>query len=143
MQCASHAAFSRRPGRFLWTMAAGAVVTILAGCSPPVTDVVDLQLAPQATWDAMLNVQILPLGLPAPPDVGSVGPVLSYGCGAAPIEASTNAVQQLRAKALRLQAVAVMDVLLQPGGRGAPCGQAYAVMGSGIALAHRGIPSTW
>jgi hypothetical protein len=116
---------------------------ILAGCIPaPPTEVVDLRDAPQATRDALLRVQILPLGVAAPPDVGAVATVSSYGCGSTPVAASTDAIEQLRAKALLNQATAVMDVLLGPGGPG-PCNAGYSATASGMALAARGVPPTW
>ena len=90
----------------------------------------------------MLLVEILPVGMPAPFNVGSVGPVLSYGCGSTPVQASTDAIQQLRVKALIVRATAVMDVLLAPSGSG-PCNAGYGVTASGIALAERGIPPAW
>jgi len=117
------------------------VMAILAGCAPP-TDVIDLRQAPQATRDAMLHVQILPLGTPAPPGVGSVGPVSAYGCGPSPADAASDAVQQLQAKALRMQATAVISVLFGPGGLG-PCQLGYSVTASGIAAAARGVPPTY
>lgn len=117
------------------------ILTILGGCAPP-TDVVDLQKLPQATRDAMLNVPILPLGAPPPPGTGSVGPVSAYGCGPSPSDAASDAVQQLQAKALRMQATAVVNVLFGPGGLG-PCQLGYSTTASGIAVAARGVPPTY
>jgi hypothetical protein len=117
------------------------LLAILAGCAPP-TDVIDLHQAPQATRDAMLHVGILPLGTPAPPGVGSVGPVSAYGCGPSPADAASDAVQQLQAKALRMQATAVIDVLFGPGGIG-PCQLGYSATASGIAASPRGVPPTY
>lgn len=117
------------------------LLAILGGCAPP-TDVIDLQKLPQATRDAMLNVPILPLGLPTPPGVGSVGPVSAYGCGPSPSDAGSDAVQQLQAKALRMQATAVVNVLFSSGGIG-PCQLGYSTIASGVAVSARGIPPTY
>jgi hypothetical protein len=117
-------------------------VSLFTGCATPTTDVVDLSLAPAATQDAMLRVQILPLGMNAPSNVGSVGPIAGYGCGDTPTDAATNAVQQLQVKALQRQATAVMSVVLAqatPSG----CAGAYAANATGIAVAQRGIPPVW
>ena len=117
------------------------LLAILVGCAPP-TEVIDLHQAPQATRDAMLHVPILPLGVPAPPGVGSVGPVSAYGCGPSPADAAGDAVQQLQAKALRMQATAVIDVLFGPGGIG-PCQLGYSATASGTAVSARGVPPTY
>jgi hypothetical protein len=117
-------------------------ILFYAGCATPTTDVIDLSLAPAATQDAMLRVQILPLGMNAPSNVGSVGPIAGYGCGDTPTDAATNAVQQLQVKALQRQATAVMSVVLAqatPSG----CAGAYAANATGIAVAQRGIPPVW
>jgi uncharacterized protein YbjQ (UPF0145 family) len=90
----------------------------------------------------MLHVQILPLGLPAPPGVGSVGPISAYGCGPSKSAAASDAIQQLQAKALRMHATAVVDVLIGPGGIG-PCAAGYSATANGIAVAARGIPPTY
>ncbi|HEX2939973.1 MAG TPA: hypothetical protein VHO91_02930, partial [Rhodopila sp.] len=114
-----------------------------AACVPqqPVS-VVDLSAAPQGTLDAMLHVPVLPLGLPPPHGVGPVGAITGYGCDVSGSAAATNAVQQLRAKALLLHATAVTDVLItQLGGSG--CSAGYGVTASGIAVAARGVPPTW
>jgi hypothetical protein len=118
------------------------VVAALVGCAPP-TEVVDLSRAPQATLDAMVHVPVLPLGVPAPPGVGSVGPISAYGCGQSTTAASSDAVQQLLVKALRMQATAVVDVLIGPGGIIGPCQLGYNATASGIAVAARGVPPTW
>jgi len=118
------------------------VVAALVGCAPP-TEVVDLSRAPQATLDAMVHVPVLPLGLPAPLGVGSVGPITAYGCGQSATAASGDAVQQLQVKALRMQATAVVDVLIGPGNIIGPCQLGYNATASGIAVAARGVPPTW
>ncbi len=113
----------------------------VASCAPP-TNVIDLSVLPQATQDEMLRVQILPLGMSPPPNLGSVGPIEGYACGNSPTDAAANAVQQLQVKALQRQATAVMSVVLAqatPAGCWAP----NAVTASGIALAYRGIPPSW
>lgn len=120
-------------------------LALLLGCaacvSQPVS-VIDLSAAPQGTLDAMLHVPVLPLGMPPPQGVGSVGQITGYGCDVSGSAAATGAVQQLRAKALLLQATAVTDVLItQVGGSG--CSAGYAVTASGIAVAARGVPPTW
>ena len=127
--------------RSLPTLCAATALAALAGCAPP-TEVVDLRGAPQATLDAMLQVQILPLGMPAPPGVGSVGPIMAYGCGTSVSAAGNDAVTQLQAKALRMRATAVMDVLIGPGGIG-PCMAGYSATASGTAVAARGVPPTY
>ncbi len=90
----------------------------------------------------MLRVQILPLGMSAPPNVGSVGQLEGYGCGNSPTDGAASAIQQLQAKALQRQATAVMSAALSralPAG----CWATNAVTASGIAVANRGIPPTW
>jgi hypothetical protein len=114
----------------------------LAACASQPVNVIDLSAAPQNTLNAMLHVPVLPLGMPSPQGVGSVGPITGYGCNVSGSAAATDAVQQLRAKALLLQATAVTDVLItQTGGSG--CSAGHAVTASGIAVAARGIPPTW
>jgi hypothetical protein len=117
------------------------LVIVLVGCSPP-TDVIVLRDAPQATRDAMLLVRILPMGTAAPPGAGAVGPVVGYGCGATTVEASAAAVDQLRVKALRMRATAVMDVIIEPTGSG-PCFGSYKAIATGTAVAPRGLPSPY
>jgi len=113
----------------------------MAGCTPP-TEVVDLRAAPQATKDAMLQVKILPLGTPAPAGAGSVGPISGYGCAPTTEAASTEAVRQLQVKALRLRAVAVIDVLIGPADN-TLCLGGQNVIASGIAVAPRGISPSY
>lgn len=117
------------------------IMVILTGCTAP-TEVIDLQNAPEATRDAMLRIRVLPLGMPAPPDAGSIGPVSGYGCGSSSAEAASYAVQQLQAKALRMQATAIADVLFSSGGLG-PCQLGNSVVASGIAVGPRGVPPTY
>jgi hypothetical protein len=90
----------------------------------------------------MLHVPVLPLGLPGPTGVTSVGPIFGYGCGSSASGATTDAVQQLQIKALRMQATAVMDVLIAPAGIG-PCSAGYSVTASGTAVAAGGVPRPW
>jgi hypothetical protein len=116
-------------------------VGCLTGCAPP-TDVVDLRNTPQATWDAMLQVQILPIGMPAPGYVGSVGPVAGFGCGPTPVAASGDAVNQLRIKALRMRATAIMDVVIQSGPTGT-CFGGHTALANGTAVAHRGLSDAY
>jgi hypothetical protein len=141
--CAPEAA--RRSGRRLPRKGPATRVlvalTALAACAAP-TEVIDLSMTPQETWDAMLEVPVLPLGLPGPPGVGSVGPIFGYGCGSSASGAATDAVQQLQIKALRMQATAVMDVLIVPAGIG-PCSAGYSVTASGTAVAAWGLPHPW
>jgi hypothetical protein len=87
-------------------------------------------------------VQIVPLGLPVPPGVGSVGPIDGFGCGPSPSAAETDAIQQLQVKALRTRATAVVDVLVESGGTGL-CTAGYKATANGTAVAARGIPSTF
>jgi hypothetical protein len=141
--CTSEAA--RRPGRLLprkWLAACVLVaLAALTACAAP-TEVIDLSMTPQVTWDAMLRVPVLPLGLPGPPGVGSVGPIFGYGCGSSASGAATDAVQQLQIKALRMQAAAVMDVLIAPAGIG-PCSAGYSATASGTAVAAWGLTRPW
>jgi hypothetical protein len=118
------------------------VLATLAGCGPP-TDVIDTSTLPAATRDAMLQIQILPLGDPAPQGVGSVGPVAGYGCGATQVDASSAAVQQLQLKAMRLHAVAVTDVLIASANSVPSCYTPFAALAKGTAVAPRGIPPTY
>jgi hypothetical protein len=128
------------PRSWRWPAAGmlGALIVLIA-CAAP-TEVVDLSVTPQVTLDAMLRVQILPLGVPGPPDVGSVGPILGYGCGSSTSGAVTDAVQQLQVKALSMQAIAVIDVLIAPTG---PCYAGYGATARGTAVAASGLPRPW
>jgi hypothetical protein len=141
--CAPEAA--RRSGRLFPRKRLAACVlfalTAFAACAAP-TEVINLSMAPPETWDAMLRVPVLPLGLPGPPGVASVGPIFGYGCGSSASGAATDAVQQLQIKALRMQATAVMDVLIAPAGIG-PCSAGYSATASGTALAAWGHPRPW
>jgi hypothetical protein len=123
-----------------WVPALAALAALNA-CSPP-TDVINLTLTPQATRDAMLNVQIVPLGWAGPRGIGSVGPVMGYGCASSAGAASSAAVQQLQVKALSMQATAVVDVLLTPLGN-SPCFAGYSVLASGTAVGVRNPPGLW
>ena len=118
-----------------------ATLTMLNACSPP-TDVINLTLTPQATRDAMVNVQIVPLGWTGPRGVGSVGPIMGYGCASSAGAASSAAVQQLQVKALNVQAIAVVDVLITPLGN-SPCFAGYSVIASGTAVGVRNPPGLW
>jgi len=109
------------------------LVATLAGCAPP-TDVVDMQVVPQATRDAMLQVPVLPLGTGAPPGAVWYGQVDGYGCGNTPVAASSAAAQQLQIKALMTHADAVVNVLFQSAG-GFPCNAPYGAIASGTAVA--------
>jgi hypothetical protein len=141
--CAPEA--GRRPGRHLPRRGPATCIlvalTALTACAAP-TEVIDLSMTPQETWDAMLRVPVLPLGLPGPPGTASVGPIFGYGCGSSASGAATDAVQQLQIKALRIQATAVMDVLIAPAGIG-PCSAGYSVTASGTAVAAWGLPRPW
>jgi hypothetical protein len=117
------------------------LLVTLAGCGPP-TDVIDTSNLPAATRDAMLQVQILPLGEPVPQGVGSVGPVAGYGCGATAVDASSAAVEQLQLKAMRLHAVGVTDVLIASA-NSVPCYAPFAALAKGTAVAPRGVPPTY
>jgi hypothetical protein len=114
-------------------------VFALVGCAPP-TDVIELRAAPQATKDAMLQIRILPLGAPAPAGAGAISPVSGFGCGQTVESASGEAVRQLQAKALRLHATAVMDVLIGPSDLGTCIG--HGMIANGMAVGLRGLPSS-
>jgi len=116
-------------------------VASLAGCAAP-TDVIDMSEVPQATRDGMVQVQIVPLGGQAPGDVGTIGPLSGYGCGSTSVEASSNAVQQLQIKALRLRATAVTQVQIGPYSSIA-CYLQYSALATGIAVGPRAIPPTY
>jgi hypothetical protein len=132
--------FRQNRGRSLATCLVLGMV-VLGGCDPP-PEVIDLQTAPQATRDAMLRVKILPLGTPAPADAGAIGPVTGLGCGQVSVDAATQAVEQLRVKAMRMHATAVMDVIIGPADFGSCMGHAGATA-NGIAIGPRGIPSSY
>lgn len=117
----------------------GVALLALSGCGPP-TDVIDVRDAPQATKDAMMQIRILPLGTPAPAGVGSISPVSGFGCGQTVEAASGEAVRQLRAKAMRLHATAVMDVLIGPSDLGSCFG--HGIIANGVAVAPQGLPSS-
>jgi hypothetical protein len=116
-------------------------LALLGGCEPQ-TDVVDLRDAPQSTRDAMLRVKILPLGTPAPANVGAIGSVSGLGCGQSSVAAGGEAVEQLRVKALRMHATSVMDVVIGPADMGSCMGSSGAIA-NGIAIGPRGIPSSY
>ena len=116
-------------------------LTALTACAAP-TEVIDLSMTPPETLDAMLRVPVLPLGLPGPVGVASVGPIFGYGCGSSASGAATDAVQQLQIKALRMQATAVMDVLIAPAGIG-PCSAGYSATASGTAMSAWGPRRLW
>jgi hypothetical protein len=120
-----------------------ALIALLAfdGCSPP-TEVVDLHNAPQATKDAMQRVNVVPLGMPGPAAAGSIGTVSGYGCAQTTEAASFAAMQQIRVKAMALHATAVVDVLIEPEGTGV-CFGGYNMIARGIAVAPRGVPSSY
>lgn len=90
----------------------------------------------------MLQVKILPLGVPAPAGVGSVGPVSGYGCGQTPEEARGDAIRQLQIKAMQSRATAVIDVLIESAGGGV-CASGNDVTANGIAVAPRGIAPSY
>jgi hypothetical protein len=135
------AAAARRHGSSALATGLAIAIAALAGCAPP-TDVVDLHDLPQATKNAMLQVQILPVGMPSPPGAGSIGPVSGFGCGSTSVAASADAVQQLQIKALRLHATAVANVLIGDGGFGT-CFQGYSAVANGTAVAPGRLPSTY
>lgn len=112
----------------------------LSRCAP--TEVIDLRNAPQATRDAMLRVSVLPLGKPAPPGVGSIGPIVGYGCASTTEAAERDAVEQLQAKALAMHATAVVDVLVAPEGTGL-CFGGQNMVARGIAVGPRGVPPSY
>jgi hypothetical protein len=139
---AGHASLRRHAARLI---AIGLILELgaLAGCSAP-TDVVDLRDVAPATQVAMRRMPILPLGIPAPADVGSIGPIAGYGCGQTSDAANQDAVQQLQIKALQIRATAVTDVVIQPAGIvSGPCMMSFRVMAKGLAMAPRGIPSSY
>jgi hypothetical protein len=116
-------------------------VAALAACEPP-TDVIQMRDVPQVTRDAMARVRILPIGMAAPPNAGTVGPVSGFGCGPTSVAASDAAVDQLRLKALRMRAVAVMDVVIEPSQTG-PCFGSFTAIANGTAMAQRGLPAAY
>jgi hypothetical protein len=113
----------------------------LTRCAPP-TEVVDVRQVPQATGDAMVHVKILPLGMPAPPGVGSISPISGYACAQTREAASSEAVRQLQVKALSLHATAVVNVLIGAGGE-TSCLLGFGMLANGTAVAPRGIPSSY
>jgi small neutral amino acid transporter SnatA (MarC family) len=117
------------------------VFLAFAGCTPP-TEVVDLHNAPQATIDAMQRVNVVPLGTPGPAGAGSIATVSGYGCAQTAEAAGLAAIQQIRVKAMALHATAVVDVLVEPEGAGV-CFGGYNMIARGIAVAPRGIPSSY
>ena len=119
-----------------------AAACLVAACTAQV-EVVDLRSVPQVTRDALVQVQVIPLGMHVPPGVGSIGPVTGLGCAATPSLAANEAVQQVRVKALEMHASAVGEVLITPGGFSVQCLGGYSASASGIALAARGVPSSY
>jgi hypothetical protein len=110
------------------------------GCAPS-TDVLDMRTAPQVTKDAMLHVKVLPLGMAAPAGVGSISPVLGYACAPNSETAGSEAVEQLQAKALRLHADAVVDVMVGPADEGICLGE--GMIARGMAVGSRALPSAY
>lgn len=127
-----------------WTRRAGAAafVLALAACAQPPAEVVDMTNVPELTRDAMVQVRVLPLGVSAPMYAGSVGPVSGFGCAANPADAAADAIQQLKIKALQMRATAVIDVSISTAG-GTACANGYGAHAAGIAVAARGVPSTF
>jgi hypothetical protein len=127
------------PAHRMRTTAFCHIITMLAlaGCGPS-TEVIDLANAPQATRDAMSQVTILPVGMPAPPGVGSIGPISGAGCGPSSQAARDEALRQLQVKAMRIHATAVVNVLIGPADSGF-CLGGYNLMANGVAVAPRGI----
>jgi hypothetical protein len=119
-----------------------AFVLVLAACAQPPTDVVDMTNVPELTRDAMVQVRVLPLGVSLPMYAGSVGPVSGFGCAANPADATADAIQQLKIKALQMRATAVIDVAISSAG-GTACNYGYGAHAAGIAVAARGVPSTF
>jgi hypothetical protein len=111
-----------------------------ATCAPP-TEVIDLSMTPQATLDAMAHIPIVPLGSPGRFGAISVGIILGYGCSRTASGAADAAVHQLQIKALNMQAVAVVDVLVTPADSG-PCLLGYRATASGTARAATSPPGT-
>lgn len=125
-----------------WVIASMLVATAdLAACAPP-REIIDLSLTPQATLDAMAQIPIVPLGVPGPFGAMSVGPVLGYGCSWTASGAADAAVRQLQIKALNMQAIAVVDVLITPADSG-PCRLGYRATASGMARAATSSPRVW
>jgi hypothetical protein len=124
-----------------WALGIIIGVAALGGCTPP-TEVVDLRATPPETWYAMQHMPVIPVGLPALVNAGSIGQIAGYGCGQTPDSANLAAVQQLQIKALRMRATAVTDVVIQTDGLG-PCLMPYSVIAKGLAMAPRGIPPTY
>jgi hypothetical protein len=118
-----------------------AFVIVLAGCTPP-AKVVELHHAPRVTRDAMADVRVLPIGMRPPVGTGSIGPITGYGCAPDPDMASDAAVEQLRIKALQLQAAAVANVLILPAGA-TDCVGGYGALATGTAVADWGEPSSF
>jgi hypothetical protein len=133
-------AMAQRAGK-LSAVAALVALAALGGCEQPI-ETVDLRTAPQATWDAMLKIKVIPLGSPTPSGTGAIGPVSGVGCAQASVDASGQAVEQLRVKALRLHATAVTDVLIEPGSA-FTCPGNYVSVANGMAVGPRAIPSSY
>ena len=92
--------------------------------------------------DTAVQVRVLPLGVSVPMYAGSVGPVSGFGCAANPADATADAIQQIKIKALQMRATAVIDVSISSAA-GTACSYGFGAHAAGIAVAARGVPSTF
>ena len=119
-----------------------ACVLALSACAQPPTEVVDMTNVPELTRDAMVQVRVLPLGVSVPMYAGSIGPVSGFGCAANPADATADAIQQIKIKALQMRATAVIDVSISSAA-GTACSYGFGAHAAGIAVAARGVPSSF
>ena len=92
--------------------------------------------------DTAVQVRVLPLGVSVPMYAGSVGPVSGFGCAANPADATADAIQQIKIKALQMRATAVIDVSISSAA-GTACSYGFGAHAAGIAVAARGVPSSF
>ena len=107
-------AYSMKASKF----AAVALLALAGGCAPFVEQI-DLTKVAPAEREASINVRIYNEGTPPPKIAKSVGDVEAYSCKhllTDPPASRGNALQQLRLKAYRLGADAVIDVVFDTRG---------------------------
>lgn len=120
-------------------LALSLLISVLAACSPFVEQV-DLKNASAAETNAALQVRIFPIGAQYPIVKQYLGPVNAYSCKNKVWDkpASTgDAVAQLRLKALRMGANAVIDMSTDTRGTdtwGTNCWESVQAQGTAVLL---------
>ncbi len=112
----------------------------LAACTPFV-EVIDVSKVPPADMQAAQRIRIITIDNAAPPDVAEyLGPIDAFSCKAVmtdPPATRGNALQQLRYKALKLGADAIIEVTFDTRGTdtwGTNCWETVTASGSAVKL---------